>query len=462
MRTKKKIFPMRTTMLLLLMVLTSLSAWAQNIVASGNCGDIGINGGADVTWTLTGTSPNYTLTISGTGPMMYYGSALGGDDQYHSTAPWSTYESEIEKVVVGSGVTYIGSYAFAYCSALTSISLPSSVTVLGNYVCYGSSNGSTNLRIDIPTAVAVTIGNDGFEYCQADLQIAVPAHLLKTYKEATNWSKYAAKMVGVLDDAHDFNTGGNAPKGSYEYTRTFKEGVAATLCLPFEVSSDQISLYGQVYTFAGVDKSGELWEVVMQEANKTSSALTAYRPYLFLPYIFNSKGKDLPITFHGNVASLAIAGNVIQEEDHNIGSFWTFQGVTYYYAWNEGHANLGKIYGFAAQNYSTTVNPGDFVKAAAGANIAPFRAFLQFTSGVSSAPRRGAADQEALPSRMSVRLVDADGTVTAIGNLSIDNGQWKMDNWMEGEWYTLDGRRLNSAPSTRGIYMKNGKKVIVK
>ena len=32
----------------------------------------------------------------------------------------------------------------------------------------------------------------------------------------------------------------------------------------------------------------------------------------------------------------------------------------------------------------------------------------------------------------------------------------------EGVWYTLDGRRLTGEPQQKGIYIKNGKKIIIK
>jgi hypothetical protein len=30
------------------------------------------------------------------------------------------------------------------------------------------------------------------------------------------------------------------------------------------------------------------------------------------------------------------------------------------------------------------------------------------------------------------------------------------------EWYTLDGRRLNGKPTQRGVYVSNGRKVVIK
>ena len=33
---------------------------------------------------------------------------------------------------------------------------------------------------------------------------------------------------------------------------------------------------------------------------------------------------------------------------------------------------------------------------------------------------------------------------------------------IKNSWYTLDGRKLNGEPKQRGIYVKNGRKIIVK
>jgi hypothetical protein len=37
------------------------------------------------------------------------------------------------------------------------------------------------------------------------------------------------------------------------------------------------------------------------------------------------------------------------------------------------------------------------------------------------------------------------------------NGQWSMDTW-----YDLNGRKLQAAPTKKGVYLFNGKKVVVK
>ena len=47
----------------------------------------------------------------------------------------------------------------------------------------------------------------------------------------------------------------------------------------------------------------------------------------------------------------------------------------------------------------------------------------------------------------------------ATGVRSVDNGQLTMDNDV---WYDLNGRKLNRKPTTKGVYIKNGKKVVIK
>jgi hypothetical protein len=51
---------------------------------------------------------------------------------------------------------------------------------------------------------------------------------------------------------------------------------------------------------------------------------------------------------------------------------------------------------------------------------------------------------------------------TATGVSLIDNGQLTIDNYAGAdEWYTLSGMRLSGKPSQKGIYIHNGKKVVV-
>ena len=87
---------------------------AMRQTTSGSCGE-------NVTWNLEEGSG--LLTIEGTGAMQDYGS------EELTKAPWQ--QERVKIVLVKPGVTAIGSYAFAECSELTSVTLDNSITQMG-------------------------------------------------------------------------------------------------------------------------------------------------------------------------------------------------------------------------------------------------------------------------------------------------------------------------------------------
>ena len=113
----------------------------------------GITG--DCTWTLDGT----VLTISGNGAMADY--------SYSERAPWSI---DITEVVIGSGVTNLGNFAFSGRRSLTSITIPTSVTNIGS----SAFDGCTGLTsITIPDGVT-SIGKYAFRNCLSLTSITIP------------------------------------------------------------------------------------------------------------------------------------------------------------------------------------------------------------------------------------------------------------------------------------------------
>ena len=56
-----------------------------------------------------------------------------------------------------------------------------------------------------------------------------------------------------------------------------------------------------------------------------------------------------------------------------------------------------------------------------------------------------------------LNIIDSDATGVESVELRTENGEFAT-----AAWYTLDGRKLNAKPTTKGMYILNGKKVIVK
>ena len=56
------------------------------------------------------------------------------EDQDESTAPWTSFNEEIKRVVITQRITIIGSYAFSNFTSLSSITIPDTATTIGNGV----------------------------------------------------------------------------------------------------------------------------------------------------------------------------------------------------------------------------------------------------------------------------------------------------------------------------------------
>ena len=163
----------------------------DNYKAAANWGSYagkitGLNGGycgatgheTDVMWLLTGTSPNYTLTIWGTGAMADY------SGENYNTQPWKNYLTDITTVVIDEGVTKIGNFAFQSCIKLESISIPASVTSIGNNAFEFCSNLAS---VNIPASVT-TIGDYAFFRCAS----------LTAFNVDDGNANYSSDAIGVL------------------------------------------------------------------------------------------------------------------------------------------------------------------------------------------------------------------------------------------------------------------------
>lgn len=267
------------------------------------------------------------------------------------------------------------------------------------------------------------------------------------------------------------------------HTRDFKENVATTICLPFGVEPDETGEFadGTFYELTTVtfDEDAYEWVATMTPPglNQVDGKYTeAHKPYLFLP------NKSQKITFTGTINPVA---NSVEDYEtaleykwgtetsidaqQNLYSCWfmrgTYDRVTFADL-TSGDEPLDNAYGFvsafntdestgegtAIDFTNEDVYAGEFVRATGAGYFPIFRAFLSYTEYKLAA--RGEARQNAAPKRIAVRLVNNDGSVTKLDNVEIPV--------ISNVWYDLQGRSYNGKPAKAGIYMNNGKKMIVK
>ena len=238
----------------------------------------------------------------------------------------------------------------------------------------------------------------------------------------------------VLNDAEDLSKLAKADNKVVTFSsRELKKGVWTSMVLPFATTVRQVS---NALGYAIVD---------MLDADANSSdmnfkihmgTIPAYTPFLVkvdedinmntVEFGDGTESVDI-VKFEGEVAKNLTQSN----KDYNF----------------IGKLDLAAIGSdFWAVGSKMTKENFEFNKYAAGKKVAPMRAYITAKSGVSAAP--------------TIYIEEADGTVTAINAISADGVAIEKAN-AEG-WYTLQGVKLDSAPTQKGIYIYNGKKVAIK
>ena len=223
------------------------------------------------------------------------------------------------------------------------------------------------------------------------------------------------------------------------YTRSFTNGKTSTVCLPFAYTKKTGD--GSFYAFTNIEKEGSEYVATMTEPGTTT--LEANTPYLYLPNATDN------VDFSGTyeIPASLTAGSTTSNG-------WTFKGTYETIEWTDAPTG---IYGFSASDTNDGITQGQFVKAGEYVRIQPMRCYLE-NAGFAGA-RGMKREAEPLPETIKVRLISANGEVTAIGSLLTKTGEVTLDG---GAWYSMDGRRTEGKPTAKGVYVNNGKKVIIK
>lgn len=214
----------------------------------------------------------------------------------------------------------------------------------------------------------------------------------------------------LVDDKYGMNnitTAFNAD--NLTYNRVLTSGTKTTVCLPFSLTVEEASALGSFYTLKGLADNTLTFE--------SASAVEANKPYLFIP----KTDKFAEYT----QKEIAVTGELSQvAADNNATMVGTLQRTTLR---SNAEATL---YAY---------NDGNFVKisSTADAYLPAFRAYI-------SVPTSTAA-------KLAIRL---DDKTTGI---SMGTAESEAD----APVYTVDGLQVTN-PVSKGVYIKNGKKFVVK
>ena len=215
----------------------------------------------------------------------------------------------------------------------------------------------------------------------------------------------------------------------------YKDGDWNTLCLPFSLTEEQIAaspLAGaEARTLSSASYAdGEL----TLNFSETVQTLTAGTPYI----IRWEKANDYVDDNEHNIVNPTFSGVTVDNTARNVETAnVTFTGTYDTMSFDEDNRSLLFLGAGNTLYYPQT-----------GAHINACRAYFQL-NGIS------ASDLSA----RNVKMFFGDESPTD-GVGEVQGSQFKVQG--EDTWYDLNGRRLSGKPTQKGIYVNNGRKVVMK
>ena len=443
---------------------------------------------AQIDWKLE----NGTLTISGT-----------GDIPGSAGAPWYSRFYEIKKVIIKDGVTNIGENAFSHYTALTSVEIPNSVTSIGEsafFLCtsltsvtIGNSltrignrafgtctallsvefpNSVTSIgywafescvaltSITIPNSVT-SIGNNAFVNCVnlksftfkgstppelainsifttgIKIPVYVPANSIEVYKDALgdNYDVQANPKQLFLTGNNFYLQDSQIDGADVSFTRDFSTNWEA-IYLPFSLKYEDWKDDFEVARINGIhqyDKNddGRIDKTELEFVKMTDDESVIYPN---TPYLIKAK--------KAGEKTLSVENTTVYKADVNqIECSTTTEKFIF-------RGNYKKIFSFVIQTEGYYIIENGQLSNNPVYSLTPYRWYMkrENRNSVYGINNNNTAKE------ISIRVVGEETT-------GIANIQHTSPNT---QTYDLNGRRVNENNLKSGIYVKNGKKFVVR
>ena len=325
--------------------------------------------------------------------------------------------STLTSIDIPDAVTAIGEYAFKDCTALTSVTIPANVRLidwdaflgcsgLTDVYCYAEANGLT--------------WNDGNrdDFISGETAKTTICHVMRKAPYVTAWG------VGRVSDVNvtfvgDLDTTSQPEPVNTTATVTFPAGLSTYyddqgLALDDETNGDKL-------TFYTVSAVGESSVTLTEIDTKKIPALT--------PVIVKNTGD-------GEIETDMTVDNTIAVMGYDSQFKGTVTGLTI-----PASGNGVNYYGF---------NGTDFIWIRDGGDVAPHRCWLMVGEESGGMVIGGGA-----------RRLSIEWPAGTTGIRSMEHEDSRIES-RAGAWYDLRGQRLIGRPARKGVYVHQGKKVVIK
>lgn len=201
-----------------------------------------------------------TLTITGKGEIKDW---IGDECGYYF--PWLDFDTKIDSIVIGEGITHIGAFAFE-CFPVTAVTLPDSLVSIG----YCAFSGCENLKsVTLPEKLE-EIGSSAFSGCNSLKEIVIPDSV-KSIREyifcncenlvsvtlSKNLKELPSEMFRVCPKLEliTIRSGKIKKIGKRAFTGIFKPTV-------IEVPKNKLKTYRKMFYKAGLSKEVKITSLI--------------------------------------------------------------------------------------------------------------------------------------------------------------------------------------------------------
>ena len=401
-------------------------------------------------------------------------------DIYSNKAPWYSDRDKIKIVVIEDGVTSIGNNAFLRCRNIISIKIPNSVTSIGERAFESC---ETLRGVEIPNSVT-SIGNRAFSYCDALpevtipnsvksigdrafefnkrlvyitfmgstppelgkdvfyevnelVSVKVPANSVEAYKDALGdlSSNITALNLIALADNAPYTMDSQSDGINVSYTRNFTNVKWQALYLPFSLKYEDWKDDFEMAYINGIiqrdnDDDGEIDETEVEIIKMKSGSTQPNAPYLIRAKTTGEK-------------TLSVKNTTVYaapEEEKFVDCSTTTATFFFVGTYNTIPYETLAEYGYYA------MGGGELVMSN-GSDLKPFRWFMV----VETRSYRPSSHDRAKV--ITLKVLDEEET-TGVANIQHQSANTQL--------YDLNGRKVSENNLKPGVYVKNGKKFVVK
>ena len=347
------------------------------------------------------------------------------------------YCSSLTSITIPNSVTSIGNEAFAYCSALTSVTIPNSVMSIGNFA-FGSCKDLTSVTFSGSTPPE--FGNDVFLNVNESFTVYVPANSRETYKNAlagygfSNIKEFTS--ISLNDNSSAYTRNSQIDDADVSYTRdftTYWEALYIPFSLKYEDWKDdfEIAYINAIHQYDTND-DGDIDKTVL-EFVKIKSGST----YPNTPYIIRAKEK-------GKKTLSAKYVTLYESDVNQIKCSTTAQ--EFIFTGNYKKVSKMDLMAYYTNKYTMHLGDINYINLITGVGAYRWYMEIKERESVYSINNNNTAKE------ISIKVVGEEATgIANIQHLSPDT-----------QIFDINGRKVSKNSLKPGIYIKNGRKVIIK